>query len=83
MLYHCLEDLLKTKRSGDIASLFQKYAPKKKRSSTLSWLLEGVGLTRRSIDILFFNYYGFVIFQFYVMKAIFIYFMNSICPFFH
>ena len=33
MLYHCLEDLLKTKRSGDIASLFQKYESKKKACS--------------------------------------------------
>jgi hypothetical protein len=32
-LFVCLADLLKMKRSGDIASLFQKYESKKKASS--------------------------------------------------
>jgi len=42
------------------------------KSSTLSLLLEGTGLTRSS-DTLFFNYYGYAIFQFYVKKAILVY----------
>ena len=85
-LFISLADLLKMKRSGDIASLFQKYESQKKDSSPSPSLAAAVPeVTYCSSNIiffdLFFNYYGYVIFQFYVKKVTLIYFRNS--PFFY